>query len=568
MTQGVARSRLAALLPVIAALFVGCGGGDDPFGTAQGEMVICEGPDTLPGIDVSVYQGDIDWPAVKASGKVFAVARVSDGTFKDTKFDQNWPAMKAAGIVRGAYQYFEPGVDPNVQADLMIEKIGVLEPGDLPCTLDVEATGNQSPATITANIHTWIDKIQAATGKKPIIYTGKYFWNDNVQSADFSDHPLWIAAYGPPCPDTPTPWDAWAIWQYSSTGSVPGISGDVDLNKFNGTLADLQALAGGASADYYAAEYVAQSFPLAVEPLVLTVNQRVPASITLKNTGSKPWDESTRLATTEPRDRPSAFVAEDWLSENRLAAAKGMIAPGEQFEFGFTFKAPLVPGTYFEYFGVVQEGVAWFSDQGQGGPPDNQLQAQIQVVEAEYRAEFVEQSFPTLSEDPIDLEIGKTLDGWIDLKNVGTETWKAGVTKLAPTPRDEPSPLESSDWLSATRVSTLKADVPPGKIGRFPLAISAKKSGDFKQTFGLVEEKVTWFADAPKGGGPDDDVLAVHVVVDRAKKKGGDDPADKGCSCGLTPSPGSSAAYLSFAALGLALARRRLNRWRPSTDSA
>src|SRR4051812_47808173 len=93
----------SVVLSLLAGSVAGCSGGGEgegePLGTAQEEIVVCPGPNVVKGIDVSVYQGNIDWAAVKGSGIEFAIARVSDGTFKDTKFDQNWPAMKAAGLI-------------------------------------------------------------------------------------------------------------------------------------------------------------------------------------------------------------------------------------------------------------------------------------------------------------------------------------------------------------------------------------------------------------------------------------------------------------------------------------
>ncbi len=562
----------SAALSLLAVVAAGCSGGDEgePFGTAQEEIVVCPGPTVVEGIDVSVYQGNIDWAAVKGSGIGFAITRIGDGLLKDSKFDQNWPAIKAAGLIRGAYQFFEPDDDPVAQADIVIQKVGVLGPGDLPCVIDVEATGGQSAATIAANIHIWSDKVKAGTGKTPFIYTGKYFWQDNVGSnADFVDIPLWLAAYVSPCPNTPAPWTTWAMWQYSSTGKVPGISGNVDLDQFNGTLEDLKAFAG-LDPDW-AAKYVSQSFPLAVDPLVMTVNQSLPAYIELQNVGKKGWDENTRLGTTQPRDRASEFVAPDWISSSRPSAVEGTVKPGDSYKFQFTLHAPSKPGTYFEYFSVVQEGVHWFGDPGQGGPPDGQLQAQIQVIAAEYQAELVMQSFPGLDEAPIELEPGASLDGWIDLKNVGTATWKAGETQLAPTPRDQSSPLADASWLSPKRVSTLAADVPPGEVGHFTLTLLGGEPGDYTQTFALVEDGVTWFSDAPKGGGPADDFLAVHVLVgpehqggvgggggSGASSKGAD---SGGCSCdvaGVSSAP--SGAWLGAAALSLAAARRRRRR--------
>lgn len=241
------RHARTALLPLLALPLSLAACASPRAGERVGEdpeaVVFCPGPNTLPGIDVSEYQGNIDWNAVKASGIAFAIARVDDGTYMDKKFDQNWPAMKSAGIIRGAYQFFEPGDDPSALADIILQKMGPLGEGDLPPMLDVEVTGGQSPAVINAHIHTWIDKVQAATGRKPLIYTGKYFWNDNVGSADFASYPLVLAAYVSGCPDTPSAWGSWTIWQHNDNGNIPGISGAVDVDTFNGTMADLQALA-------------------------------------------------------------------------------------------------------------------------------------------------------------------------------------------------------------------------------------------------------------------------------------------------------------------------------------
>lgn len=244
-----ARTALLPLLALLASPLVACSPSraGEPVGEAAEAIVVCPGPVTVPGIDISEFQGDIDWNQVKASGVVWAYARIDDGTYMDTKFDQNWPAMKAAGVLRGAYQFFEPGDDPSALADIVIQKMGPLGAGDLPPMLDLEVTGGQSPAVINAHIHTWMDKVQAATGRVPIIYTGKYFWNGNVGTADFASYPLWIAAYVKPCPSTPDAWNGWSMWQYSSSGSIPGISGNVDVDLFNGTMAELDALAAPAN---------------------------------------------------------------------------------------------------------------------------------------------------------------------------------------------------------------------------------------------------------------------------------------------------------------------------------
>ncbi|HZS42315.1 MAG TPA: phage tail tip lysozyme [Polyangia bacterium] len=135
----------------------------------------------------------------------------------------------------------------------------------------------------------------------------------------------------------------------------------------------------------YAASFVSQSWPYASAPaFTVKCGESVAANIVLKNTGSKAWDGSTKLGTTMPRDRASIFAGSGWLAPNRAAAIGGSVAPNADGTFSFSFDGPTgaacVPGTYHEFFGVVQEGVAWFSDNGQGGPPDNQLEAVIDLV--------------------------------------------------------------------------------------------------------------------------------------------------------------------------------------------
>lgn len=218
-------------------------GGSDHFGMLART---CASGATVPGIDVSYYQGTIDWSAVAAAGYGFAFVRVSDGaTFHDPKFASYWAGAQAAGLVRGAYQFFRPAQSATAQADLMISAIGTPQPGDLPPVIDVEVTQGLSASTIAARVRTWVDRVKGATGVDPIVYTGKYFWRDSVGGpTSFANNPLWIAQYTSQCPDLPAPWGSWAFWQSSESGHVAGIpAGGVDLDEFNGSLAELQAFA-------------------------------------------------------------------------------------------------------------------------------------------------------------------------------------------------------------------------------------------------------------------------------------------------------------------------------------
>jgi hypothetical protein len=262
----------------------------------------------------------------------------------------------------------------------------------------------------------------------------------------------------------------------------------------------------------WAAQFVAQSFPLASTTMNMVEGEVVPSWIELKNTGTKTWDSNTKIGTTQPRDRSSVFKNGTWLAGNRLAAVQGTVPPGGTYKFTFDLAAPAQTGTFDEFFGVVQEGVAWFSDPGQGGPPDNDLEVKIAVALPDYRGDFKDQSFP-LSPSPVTVHQGDLVDGYIELTNGGAQPWKAGTTKLAPIPRDKPSAFADKTWLSPTRISSVAADVAPGAASRFPVMLDTPQVGDFEVTFGLVEENVTWFADPTLGGGPADGFLKVHLVV-------------------------------------------------------
>lgn len=222
----------------------------DESADSQGMTATCAAGATVKGIDVSYYQETIDWAAARADGVEFAFIRVSDGvTFHDPKFARNWSEAKAHGVRRGAYQFFRAHQSAEEQADLLIEAIGVLEPGDLPPVIDVESTDGQSRSTIANKVQRWLDRVEAGLGVRPIVYTGPYFWRDNLGGPDFARYPLWIAHYGTNCPKVPPTWTRWAFHQRTDSGRVRGVPGNVDMNVFNGTSDDLAAISvGGAGA--------------------------------------------------------------------------------------------------------------------------------------------------------------------------------------------------------------------------------------------------------------------------------------------------------------------------------
>jgi lysozyme len=194
----------------------------------------------LPGIDVSHYQGAVDWPAVAASGVRFAFVKATDGVEDiDPRFAHNWASAKDAGILRGAYHFFRPCRDARRQAAHFLSVVA-MDDMALPPALDVEVTDGLSPPALQAGIRTWLENVQAAVGCAPIVYTDPSFWRDNV-AADFSAYHLWLACYAAH-PEVPAAWPAWTFWQHTDAGSMNSIPGHVDLNYCALSYEDLRKL--------------------------------------------------------------------------------------------------------------------------------------------------------------------------------------------------------------------------------------------------------------------------------------------------------------------------------------
>jgi lysozyme len=226
-------------------LVAGCGESVGESSWQQADTVCAPGG-TVRGMDVSYYDDVTDWTTARQAGIEFAFIRVSDGTqFHDPKFAAYWASAKASGVIRSAYQFFRPDQDPIAQADLLLQTMGPLEPGDLPPVIDVEVADGRSHAQVAAAVRAWVDRVSAAIDRPPIVYTGFYAWADLTGGADQASSPLWIAQYTTaPCPTIPSAWTQWQFWQQTDTGAVAGVSGALDLDVFNGSRDELLAFAG------------------------------------------------------------------------------------------------------------------------------------------------------------------------------------------------------------------------------------------------------------------------------------------------------------------------------------
>ncbi len=230
-----------AVLTGIAVALAGCGGGvdNDPTGFVGGDS---PHPRDYPihGIDVSKYQGDVDWSAVAGSGVKFAWIKATEGgDHVDAHFQANWDGAKAFGIPRGAYHFVYWCRRPLDEVRWFEQHVPV-EADALPPVLDVESDSEsrtchkhlEQQQTI-ADMKLMLDEMERYFGKKPIIYTSVDFFQAILSDGAFSDYSMWVRStkYHPSVKYGSRPW---MIWQYQADGHIPGIRGEVDRNVFYG----------------------------------------------------------------------------------------------------------------------------------------------------------------------------------------------------------------------------------------------------------------------------------------------------------------------------------------------
>ncbi len=181
------------------------------------------------GVDVSDYQGQVDWQVVAASGRTFAICKATEGIgFTCKTFARNWKGILEAGLVRGAYHFGRPDDNsPAAEVDhflFVIDAAGGVQPGDL-LALDLEdGTGDLAGWTLN-----WLRLVEARTGITPLLYSSPSFLaRHNLTGPDLGAYPLWLASYRPDPPDPPSDWDRLTLWQHTDRAGVPGINGFCD----------------------------------------------------------------------------------------------------------------------------------------------------------------------------------------------------------------------------------------------------------------------------------------------------------------------------------------------------
>jgi lysozyme len=270
----------------MAALVSGCGREPPESDRVFSDNVISGNhlkPRDYPihGIDVSKFQGDIDWNAVANSGVKFAWIKATEGGDRDVRFQANWEGAKAAGIPHGAY-HFVYWCRPPLEEIKFFEQNAPVEDDALPPVLDAEATPT-SPTChrhltqkgAVADMQVMLQEMERHYGKRPIIYTTVDFYQAILSDGALMNYPIWVRStkhhpavrYGS---------RAWHFWQYQSDGRVPGIGGNVDKDAFYGTKKQWDAFLKepGVRAVQTGAAGAAPAQKLAPEAVVASPNAR------------------------------------------------------------------------------------------------------------------------------------------------------------------------------------------------------------------------------------------------------------------------------------------------------
>lgn len=250
----LARLALVAALALSAAFpasAVGAGSVRDGFAGSSGEATRTNarssarslvGP-TTPGIDVSHWQGTIDWTKVAAAGKRFVFMKATeDVDYLDPTFQTNRAGARANGLLVGAYHFAQPDAsagDARREARYFVS-VADPQPGDLLPVLDLETSRGLDQEGVTRWARAWVAEVRKLTGVIPLVYTSPYGWLTRTGDTPLlarDGAPLWVAHWDVSSPTVPAEnWDGhdWVVWQHSSTGQVRGISGNVDLDRLAG----------------------------------------------------------------------------------------------------------------------------------------------------------------------------------------------------------------------------------------------------------------------------------------------------------------------------------------------
>jgi len=215
------------------------------FALSGAHSTLASTPKVLEGIDVSHHNDPIDWANVKAAGLRFVFAKATESSdFVDPSYAQNKQQVEALGMIFGAYHFAQPDTtagDAVAEADHFVGT-ATLTGKDLVPVLDLEVSGGLGQRKLIAWAKAWLAEVHARLGVKATIYTTSSFWSHNLGNTTWfakNGYRLWIAdwtdAAKPTVPTGNWAGKGWTFWQYDNCGSVDGINGCVDRDRFDGT---------------------------------------------------------------------------------------------------------------------------------------------------------------------------------------------------------------------------------------------------------------------------------------------------------------------------------------------
>ncbi|WP_027927616.1 GH25 family lysozyme [Amycolatopsis benzoatilytica] len=324
--------RIAARVgSVVAAAAVVAGGALGLLNAPQATAA----PADVPGMDVSGYQGNVDWQAAWNAGARFAYVKATEGTgYRNPYFAQQYNGSYNVGMVRGAYHFARPDVsDGATQADYFVAHGGgwSADGRTMPPMLDIEYNPHGSTCfglsqpDMVSWVRSFSERVHAKTTRWPMLYTTTDWWKTCTgNSAAFGDtHPLFIARYASSAGPLPAGWRYYSIWQYSDSGNKPG-----DQDSFNGSMAQLLKLAGGDAPKSEAPPVTTPTSakPTSTEPSTPATTPSSSSSTATKTPSKTPTSTPTASPTTTAG--PSSAVAKPATSTAKPKDISGLVWAG------------------------------------------------------------------------------------------------------------------------------------------------------------------------------------------------------------------------------------------------
>ena len=204
----------------------------------------------IHGIDISHYQGKIDWEQlknamIKGCPVRFVIIKSTEGSSRlDENFRENFNQARDFGFIRGVYHFWSNKSTAREQAYYFLDQVHLTD-GDLPPVLDIEhKPADKSVEDFQRDVLTWLHIVEDKYHAKPIIYTYYKFKEQYLSAPVFDDYPYWIAHY---YVDKVQYKGKWKFWQHTDVGKLPGIKGYVDFNIYNGSYYELKQLCIGSN---------------------------------------------------------------------------------------------------------------------------------------------------------------------------------------------------------------------------------------------------------------------------------------------------------------------------------